>query len=146
MPVMDGIAMMKQAMAERPCTLFVLLSGYGEFEYARGAIRHGAFDYLLKPVDHEELEKVVREVKQKLDAEAKRQSEQEILRSSVQSLAAGIRRPARGVYGVSVPRRGMGHAVPEYGSCEGEGAGRGTGSARQSLHEAFLLGRHQRAL
>lgn len=91
MPVMDGIAMMKQAMAERPATLFVLLSGYGEFEYAREAIRHGAFDYLLKPVDHEELEKVMREAVQKLDAEAKRQSEQEVLRSSVQSLSSLVR-------------------------------------------------------
>lgn len=91
MPVMDGIAMMKQAMAEHPATLFVLLSGYGEFEYAREAIRHGAFDYLLKPVDHEELEKVMREAKEKLDADAKRQSEQEILRSSVQSLSSLVR-------------------------------------------------------
>lgn len=38
----------------------VLVSGYSEFEYARKAVRYGAFDYLLKQVSAEELTDVLR--------------------------------------------------------------------------------------
>ena len=34
---------------------FIVLSGHNEFEYARQAIRQGAFAYLLKPIDRQEL-------------------------------------------------------------------------------------------
>lgn len=34
---------------------FVILSGYADFEYARKAIRYDCTDYILKPVDREEL-------------------------------------------------------------------------------------------
>ncbi|MCL2747677.1 MAG: response regulator [Oscillospiraceae bacterium] len=40
-------------------TVFVLFSGYGEFEYAREAIRCGARAYLLKPVNRAELKAVM---------------------------------------------------------------------------------------
>ncbi|WP_281886374.1 response regulator [Paenibacillus sp. YYML68] len=91
MPVLDGIAMMKEALEERPAPIFVLLSGYSEFEYAREAVRAGAFDYLLKPVDHEELESVMREAKKRLEQEAQQQHEREYLTRSVQSLSTLVR-------------------------------------------------------
>jgi two-component system, response regulator YesN len=91
MPVMDGISMMKEAVHRDSSLLFVLLSGYGEFEYAREAIRRGAFDYLLKPVDHEELETVMKEAKAKLDHEAEQQSEWEFLTRSSQALSSLVR-------------------------------------------------------
>lgn len=54
MPVMDGLEMLKQA---RKLHTFrsVILSGYSEFEYAKKAISLKIEDYLLKPVDEEEL-------------------------------------------------------------------------------------------
>ena len=51
MPGMDGITLMKEVLAENANRLFIFVSGYGEFEYAREALREGAFDYLLKPID-----------------------------------------------------------------------------------------------
>lgn len=55
MPHMDGIALMKK-LKEHACTaLRVIISGYQEFEYAKQAMRLGAEDYLLKPVDPAEL-------------------------------------------------------------------------------------------
>jgi two-component system, response regulator YesN len=91
MPVMDGISMMREAMQRHPSLIFVLLSGYGEFEYAREALRYGAFDYLLKPVDHEELESVMREAKAKLEHEEEQQSEWEFLTRSSQALSSLVR-------------------------------------------------------
>jgi len=55
MPQMDGLALVNSlhnANANLPC---IILSGYSDFEYARSALRFGATDYLLKPVDPEEL-------------------------------------------------------------------------------------------
>ncbi|MEK3724278.1 response regulator [Paenibacillus sp. FSL H8-0034] len=91
MPVMDGISMMKEALHQQPSLVFVLLSGYGEFEYAREALRYGASDYLLKPVDHEELETVMREARSRLEQEAERQSEKDYLTRSAQALSSLLR-------------------------------------------------------
>lgn len=55
MPVIDGIALMKEVLPRSSKLIFIFISGYGEFEYARDALRLGAFDYLLKPIDHDEL-------------------------------------------------------------------------------------------
>ncbi len=40
----------------------MILSGYADFEYARKAIRYDCTDYILKPVDREELLKVLNKV------------------------------------------------------------------------------------
>ncbi len=59
MPGMDGITLMKELKADQSRRLIIFISGYGEFEYAREALREGAFDYLLKPIDHEELTETI---------------------------------------------------------------------------------------
>ncbi|MEK3699773.1 helix-turn-helix domain-containing protein [Paenibacillus sp. FSL R10-2199] len=51
MPDISGLDLMKRAKAQGLNTEFVIVSGYGEFEYAQEAIRHGALDYFLKPLD-----------------------------------------------------------------------------------------------
>lgn len=54
MPGMNGIEMLKESMKEHPHSA-IILSGYAEFELAREALRLGVVEYLLKPVDFEEL-------------------------------------------------------------------------------------------
>ncbi len=51
MPVMDGIELLKRAKRLNAETDFIILSGYADFSYAQEALRHGARDYLLKPLD-----------------------------------------------------------------------------------------------
>jgi two-component system response regulator YesN len=36
----------------------VLLTGYGEFQYARDALRHGVLDYLVKPIGLQEIKHI----------------------------------------------------------------------------------------
>ncbi|UVI29749.1 response regulator transcription factor [Paenibacillus spongiae] len=62
MPFLDGIEMMKQVKDSRLDVSFIVLSGYGDFEYAKGAIRYGAAEYLLKPVENDKLEEVLERV------------------------------------------------------------------------------------
>lgn len=56
MPGLSGIELIEKAMAaELTATRFLILSGYGEFRYAQQAVRYGVQDYLLKPIDEQEL-------------------------------------------------------------------------------------------
>lgn len=92
MPVIDGITFMRNVMAcreekELKEPLFIVVSGYGEFDYAREALRHGAFDYVLKPIDHDELEAIIEKAKLKLDDYHLKRLEEEKLRISVQRLS-----------------------------------------------------------
>lgn len=54
MPIMDGLEMIGQLRSKLPDTLFIILSGHSEFEYAQKAIHYGGvYDYLLKPLRYE---------------------------------------------------------------------------------------------
>lgn len=68
MPVYDGIQLIEKVREHYLDTLFILLSGYRHFEYARSAIQLNVMDYLLKPIDegqlNETLEKVCRRIDQ----------------------------------------------------------------------------------
>lgn len=55
MPVMDGITLLTHIRDQLPFTKFVIISGFSDFEYAKKAISLKVSDYLLKPVDPEEL-------------------------------------------------------------------------------------------
>jgi DNA-binding response OmpR family regulator len=61
MPDMDGTDVLKAARPLAPDTVFVLLTGHGGLDSAIVAIRHGAFDYLLKPSPIEEIVRAVEE-------------------------------------------------------------------------------------
>lgn len=55
MPGMSGIELMKQIKASKPNTEVIIMTGFGDMESSIEALRAGAADYLLKPVNIEEL-------------------------------------------------------------------------------------------
>lgn len=55
MPGMDGLETLKQIKKIDPCVEVILLTGHARTEAALEGIRSGAFDYLIKPVDIDEL-------------------------------------------------------------------------------------------
>lgn len=64
MPRMDGLELCEKIRERYPDIYIVILSGYGEFEYAQRAIRYNVHSYLLKPIDNEELAKILCEITQ----------------------------------------------------------------------------------
>lgn len=54
MPSMSGLAMAEKIRAFLPGCKFIIITGYDELDYAKGAIKVNAFDFLLKPVDTNE--------------------------------------------------------------------------------------------
>ncbi|HIW21657.1 MAG TPA: response regulator [Candidatus Dorea intestinavium] len=55
MPVMDGLSLAKKIQEGYPSMLTIILTGYADFNYARDALKSDVFDYLLKPVNPQEL-------------------------------------------------------------------------------------------
>lgn len=61
MPGLDGLALMRRLMEEKESVKVIFISGYAEFEYAREALRMGAFDFCLKPVEEEALQTILQQ-------------------------------------------------------------------------------------
>jgi two-component system response regulator YesN len=59
MPEVSGIDLLQHIHQHSLATKVIILSGYSEFEYAQQGIRLGALDYLLKPVDKDDVEKAI---------------------------------------------------------------------------------------
>jgi DNA-binding response OmpR family regulator len=59
MPDMDGTEVLKAARPAAPNTVFILLTAHGTLDSAIVAIRHGAFDYLVKPSPVQEIVRAV---------------------------------------------------------------------------------------
>ncbi len=64
MPGMDGLSLIEAAQVFLPRTVFIVVSGYQEFEYARKALSLGVVEYLDKPLTLEKLQNVFRKAKQ----------------------------------------------------------------------------------
>lgn len=69
MPFMDGIELCRILRSQMPWIGIIVLSGYDEFEYARQCIQLGVREYLLKPINAEELKEVLDKVSAQLKAE-----------------------------------------------------------------------------
>lgn len=68
MPQMNGLQTIEQLQKQHTSLLSVIVTGYDYFDYVREALRHGAMDFLLKPVDELELKDVLDKAAQTLQA------------------------------------------------------------------------------
>lgn len=68
---MDGISLIHALSRKLHPAQFIVLSGYDDFDYVRGAFQHGAADYLLKPILLEDLTKTLASVIEALNGSAR---------------------------------------------------------------------------
>jgi DNA-binding NtrC family response regulator len=59
MPGMDGIELLRRLHVQRPALPVILITAHGSVPSAVAAMREGAFDYLTKPFDNDELRALV---------------------------------------------------------------------------------------
>lgn len=69
MPLMSGIEMIEQTLEYNYTS--IIISGYDEFSYAKKAIKLGVCDYLMKPIDKEELNNVIQSIVSGFDLSSK---------------------------------------------------------------------------
>lgn len=72
MPIMGGLTYIsnvreRERENNEPAREIVVLTAYDEFEYAKTAIRHGVSEYVLKPIDDEELTELLLRMRAHLD-------------------------------------------------------------------------------
>lgn len=63
MSQMDGLALLDRIHQKTPDFPVIMLSAYDEFSYVQQALKHGALDYLLKPVELSQLYEVMEKAK-----------------------------------------------------------------------------------
>ena len=66
MPIVNGLKVIQQVKTELPHCQVVIITGYDEFKYAQEAVRLHVSDYLLKPVDPDQLEVILNKIQEEL--------------------------------------------------------------------------------
>jgi YesN/AraC family two-component response regulator len=67
MPLLNGIELISLVKKEIPECVSIIVSGYQDFEYVKGAIQSEVCDYILKPITPSKLKAVLENVKHKLE-------------------------------------------------------------------------------
>lgn len=92
MPGMDGLELQKRLRDAQPDAIIIIMTAYASVETAVEAMKHGAHDYIVKPFEPDNLERLIRHA-----AERKRlMSENAMLRESIDTM-----RPIHGIVGSS---------------------------------------------
>ena len=69
MPYMDGLTLTAKIRQKYPSVKVLIFSGFDDFEYAQQAIKLNVTEYILKPVNVEELSEILNRVRENLDEE-----------------------------------------------------------------------------
>ena len=85
MPFMDGLELCRILRVQMPWIGIIVLSGYDEFEYARQCIQLGVREYLLKPINSDNLKEVLDKVSAQIIAERKTLEHAANLRARMES-------------------------------------------------------------
>lgn len=107
MPFVDGLELVEQA-ARLYRYESMVFSGYGEFEYARRAMRFGVEEYILKPVNPTEfqnaIKKIIRVLEESKQEKSRRQTEGSLFKEYILNAifngtdAGELEKRAAGIY------------------------------------------------
>ncbi|MEK3725015.1 response regulator [Paenibacillus sp. FSL H8-0034] len=81
MPLMDGLKLLEWLQTHHPSGKTIVISGFDDFQLVRHTVQYGGLDYILKPIDAEQLEAAVRKAAQcwqQEEAERQRQQQRNI--------------------------------------------------------------------
>ncbi len=111
MPYMSGLELSRQLKEQYPTIKIIIFSGFDEFEYAKEAIRLEAEEYILKPIDSDELSQVFQRIKESLDQEiAERRDVQKLQNYYMDSLPL----LQENFYGALIEGRVPGEKIDSY--------------------------------
>lgn len=80
MPFIDGLQMIEEIQKNCTGIIFAVITGFGEFEYAKRGIELGIKYYIVKPVDDEELMNSLKQMVKELDTRTEKNNEYASLR------------------------------------------------------------------
>lgn len=110
MPGMDGLQVLEAAQQIRPNTVVIMLTAHATLDSAIGALRRGAFDYLLKPYDPRAMvESIERGLKRRQESK-RRQGLMSIIEQTVSALASS-ETPLAAWLPISLPSQDGGNTI-----------------------------------
>ena len=86
MPGINGIAAMKEIKEMSPNTIFIVLSAYDKFDYAKEALNIGALDYLNKPIEQNAIVEILKKAMGKIDTEREKRSHELQVREKLETV------------------------------------------------------------
>ena len=94
MPVMDGLAMIRAAQEQHADAVFVVLSGYGDYEYTSQAMQLGIRHYILKPCDESKILPVLEQARAELHERRSKAQKTTEMENTVRRMAPMAREKA----------------------------------------------------
>ncbi len=86
MPGINGIEAMKEIRSINKSTIFIVMSAYDKFDYAKEAINLGVLDYLNKPVDQGRIVEVLKRAMKMIDDEKERRSQDLLIKEKLETV------------------------------------------------------------
>ena len=86
MPGINGIEAMREIRETNTNTIFIVMSAYDKFDYAKEAIGLGVLEYLNKPVDRTEIVAVVERAMHLIDKEREKRSKDLMIREKMETV------------------------------------------------------------
>jgi two-component system, response regulator YesN len=85
MPFMDGLELLEKVKSENDDTYIIIISGYDEFQYAQKALKLGAFDFILKPIDLDYLEQILTKISTDFAEKIEKEKDVQALKEKVEN-------------------------------------------------------------
>ena len=86
MPGINGIEAMKEIKEMNSNTIFIVLSAYDKFDYAKEALNIGAMDYLNKPIQQDVIIGILKKAMEKVDTEREKRSHELHVREKLETV------------------------------------------------------------
>ncbi|MBR5422133.1 MAG: response regulator [Lachnospiraceae bacterium] len=86
MPGINGIEAMKEIRSFSAGTVFIVMSAYDKFDYAKEAIKLGVLEYINKPMERTRVVQVLRSAMEQIDRERKKRSDDLMVKEKLESV------------------------------------------------------------
>ncbi|WMC91326.1 response regulator transcription factor [Kineothrix sp. MB12-C1] len=86
MPGISGIEAMKEIRKTNSNVIFIIMSAYDKFDYAKEAINLGVMEYLTKPMDREKITKALKKAMNQVDDERAKRSNDLIIKEKLETV------------------------------------------------------------
>lgn len=86
MPGINGIEAMKEIRTFSKNTIFIVMSAYDKFDYAKEAIKLGVMEYLTKPMEKNKIVAAIRKAMSLIDAEREKRTNELIIKEKLETI------------------------------------------------------------
>ena len=86
MPGINGIDAMKEIRANNKNVIFIVMSAYDKFDYAKEAIKLGVMEYITKPMEKSKIIAALQKAMGKIDKERMKRSNDLLIREKLETV------------------------------------------------------------